>query len=112
VDFRGGAASAAGTAGGGVASDGLHDRSEFRERARAQVIAVCESAGDDDAVTAFEVSIFVPEKFCVAAQHLFRDMHRIVIAIGAGQDDDAEFHCLDSNPERSEGSSVQYEDQS
>src|SRR6266511_2596481 len=80
------------SAAGGVTPDRLHDRSEFRERAGAEIVAIREPAGDDDAVDAFEVGVFVPEHFRFRAEEVARDVERVVIAVGTGQNDDAEFH--------------------
>ena len=77
----------------GVAADRLHDRRELRQRAGAEVVAVRETARDDHAVGAFEVRLLVPEQLGVRAEHVVRHVHRIVIAVRAGKDDDAEFHA-------------------
>src|SRR5207253_4462765 len=76
----------------GVTPDRLHDRSELRQRAGAQIIAVREAAGDDYAVNAFEIRLLVPKHFRLGAEEIARDVQRVVIAIGTGEDDDAEFH--------------------
>ena len=90
------------------APDRLHHRRELRQRAGAKVIAVREPAGNDDAVGAAKVRLLVPQHLDLGAEHIARHMHRIVIAIRAGQDDDAEFHaarslarrCDVTNPDR------------
>ena len=50
----------------GEALDLGHDRREARERARAQVVAVGEAAGDDHRVDALQVVVAVPEQHRVA----------------------------------------------
>jgi hypothetical protein len=76
----------------GMAADRLHDRGELRQRAGAQVIAVREAAGDDHDIGAFEVGVLVPQHLGVRAEDVLRHVQCIVIAVRAGEDDDAEFH--------------------
>src|SRR2546423_1880767 len=73
-----------------VTLDRLHDRRELRESAGAKVIAVCETAGDDHAVSAFEISVLVPEDLRVGAEECLRHVQRIVIAIRTRQQNNSE----------------------
>src|SRR2546428_4913863 len=75
-----------------MAADRLHDRSELRERAGPEVIAVCKSARDDHAVDALQIRVFVPQHFSFGAEDVARDVERVVIAVGTGENDDTEFH--------------------
>jgi hypothetical protein len=77
---------------GGVAFDRLHDRRELGQRAGAQVVAVGEAAGDDDAVGAAQVGVLVPEDLAFGAENVAHDVLRVVIAVRAGEENDAEFH--------------------
>ncbi len=76
----------------GVTADRLHDRSKFRQRSGPQIVAVSESAGNDHAIDTFQIGVFMPEDFRLGAENVARDMQRVVIAIGAGENDHAEFH--------------------
>ena len=76
----------------GVAADRLHHRRELRERAGAEVVAVCEAARDDHAVGAVQVGLLVPEELRLFAEDVLGDVQRVVVAVRAGKDDDREFH--------------------
>jgi hypothetical protein len=70
--------------------DRLHDRREPGDGAGAQVVAVGESAGDDDAVDAVQVGVAVPQWHDVG--HAARRQAGVDVVTGAGEGDDAELH--------------------
>ena len=65
---------------------------EARDGAGAQVVAVREAAGQDDDVGALQARLLVPDELGVLAEHVLGRVVRVVIAVGAGKDDDGEFH--------------------
>jgi hypothetical protein len=69
-----------------------HDRREPRHRTGPQIIAVGKPAGQNDHLGALQTGVFVPDQLSGLAEHLGRCMIRIVVAVGAGEDDDTEFH--------------------
>ena len=71
---------------------GAHDRREAGDRAGAQIVAVRESAGQDDDVGALQVGVLVPDELGVLAEHVLRGVIGVVVAVAAGKHDDAEFH--------------------
>jgi hypothetical protein len=75
----------------GERDDLLHDRSEARDRAGPQVVAVGEPAGDDDRVDALQVAVGVPQQHRVA--HARGGELRVDVIAGAGEADDAELHA-------------------
>ncbi len=79
-------------AGRGEAGDGLHDGGEAGDGAGAQVVAVGEAAGDEDGVAAFEGVRLVPEVGDGLAEDGAEDVVGVVVAVGAGEDEDAELH--------------------
>ena len=58
----------------------------------AKVIAVRESAGHDDAIDSLQIRLLVPQHFGLSAEDGGGHMEGVVIAVGAGQDNDSEFH--------------------
>ena len=76
---------------------GAHDRREARNRAAAEIVAVGKSAGKKDCVDVAEIGGIVPDEIGFAvqitAQILVNRVPRIVVAIAAGEDDDANFHA-------------------
>jgi len=51
-----------------------------------------EPARQDHDIGALQAGVFVPHELSGLPEHPGRGVMRIVIAIGAGKDDDAEFH--------------------
>ena len=76
----------------GKLPDRRHDRRETRHRAGAQVVAMGEPAWQNHHVGALQAGVFVPHELSGLPEHMGRRVIRIVIAVGAGKDDDAEFH--------------------
>src|SRR5437764_500903 len=74
--------------------DRLHDRRKAGDRAGAQIVAVGETAGQNDGVAASQVLRLMPDKL----DRLFEDaadgVKRVVVAIRAWKDDDSKFHCV------------------
>ena len=70
----------------------LHDGAEAGDGSGAQVVAVGETAGQDDAVGALEVVVLVPEVVGVGFGEGGEDVTGIVVAVGAGKHHDAETH--------------------
>ena len=71
-------------AAGGEGGDRLHRRREAGDRARPQVVAVGEAAGDDDAVDAGEVALFVPDQPRLAAGQ-GAGVQRVPLVAGPGE---------------------------
>ena len=69
-----------------------HDRREARDCAGPQIVAVGKAARKDQGVGALEVGVFVPDELGVLAEHVFRGVVRVVVAIAPGKHDDAELH--------------------
>src|SRR5690606_4583959 len=69
--------------------DRLHDRREAADRARAQVVAVREAAGQDDGVHAVQVRVRVPQRHGLAAREAHR-ARRVAVVEGAGERDDTD----------------------
>ena len=78
----------------GKAADRFHDGREFCDGAGAQVIAEGKASGDDDGVAIFKIVRFVPEKSNRLFGYLLDGPERVAIAVGAGEDDYAEFHGM------------------
>jgi hypothetical protein len=72
--------------------DGLHDGREAGDGAGAEIVSVGEAAGDEDGVAPFEVVRRVPEEGDGLACDFGDDVVGVVIAVGAGKDEDAELH--------------------
>ena len=85
-----------------VCGDLLHDWAEPRDGAGTQIVAVAETAREDDHIRAPQVMILVPHVRRLFAQDLSYCVIRVVIAVRAGESDDAELH--DSNPRKSSSS--------
>jgi hypothetical protein len=71
-----------------------HDGRKTRDGSAAKIVTVGESAGEDDGVRAGEISGLMPDKFGLLAEHVMSDVERVIITIGAGKNDNAEFHAL------------------
>src|SRR5207237_4685120 len=70
----------------------LHDRAEARDGPRAQVVAVAEAPGQDDAVDAVQVWVLVPEVRHLRVQHVLDHPPAVAVGPGPGKHDDPEFH--------------------
>ena len=68
---------------------GLHDRRKAGQGTRAQVVAVGEAAGQDHRVDLAQAGVAVPEQHALGPGRLGR-LHHVVLAVGAGEDDDAD----------------------
>ena len=60
--------------------DRAHDRREARDRAGAQVVAVCESAGQDDRIGGPEIGLGVPDQPCLPAEDGVGDVREVTLA--------------------------------
>src|SRR5882672_9961561 len=73
--------------------DRLHGRSESGDGARAQVVAIGETAWNDDGIALLQVLRLMPDH---AARLLGDFRHHVVgvmVAVRAREDDHAKFHC-------------------
>jgi hypothetical protein len=77
---------------------GIHDRREFGKRSSAEVVAIGESAGQNDSVEAFDVCVLVPDVFHRFAEHGLNDVVAILFAIRTGENNDAELHMFEITP--------------
>ena len=74
--------------------DATHDGRKTRDGSAAKVITVSESAGKNYGVGAAKIGGLMPDKFGLLAEHVMRDVECVIITIGAGKNDNAEFHAL------------------
>src|SRR5437867_3089003 len=74
----------------GEPDDTLHNRGKFGHRPAAEVIAVGEAPGKDDAVATGKRPVLVPEKTGLLTQDVLHHMVAIVLAVRAGENHDAE----------------------
>jgi hypothetical protein len=81
-----------GSAGAGKRGDRSHDGREAGDRAGSQVIAVREPAWQHDDISAPETRLLVPDELGLLAEHVLGRVVGVVIAVGPGKDNDAEFH--------------------
>ena len=65
---------------------------EARDGAGAQVVAVAEPARQDDDVAALQVVVLVPQQHGLFAERLDDRLEGVVVAVRAGEGDDAELH--------------------
>jgi len=79
-------------AGVGEALDRLHDGCELGDGSGAEVVAIGESAGNEDGVAALEVFGGVPEIGDGLVHQSVDDVVGVVVAVRAGEDEDAELH--------------------
>src|SRR5665213_1918257 len=77
-----------------IANNIAHDWREPRDGARPQIIAIGKSARQNDEIDIFPNRIgFMPNEFGIRlAEHKLHGVHRVVIAIRAGENDDAGSH--------------------
>jgi hypothetical protein len=71
-----------------------HDGRKTGDGAGAEVITEGESAGKNYCVRACEIGGLMPDKFGLLAEHVMGDVESVIITIGAGKNDNAEFHAL------------------
>ena len=90
----------------GEVADRRHDRREARDRAGAQVVAVREPAGQDHDVGALEARVLVPDERGLVPEHVLRGVVGVVVAVGAGKDDDGELHVSRSCPDAPPATSI------
>src|ERR1019366_5560466 len=76
----------------GEFADGLHDRGELGDGAGAEVVAVSEPSWHDDGVAVLKVLGVVPKESYGLLRDLLDGPEGIVIAVGTGENNDAEFH--------------------
>src|SRR5207245_8579307 len=81
-------------AGLGEFLDGLHHRRKSRDGASPQIVAVGESAGQDDGVAIREILGLVPYEFDGLLQDVADGVKSVVVAIGPGENDDSKFHAV------------------
>src|SRR6266849_6203467 len=72
--------------------DGFHHRRKTRDGASAQVIAVGESAGQDNGIAICQILRLVPDEFDGLFQDVADSVKRVVVTIGPGENDDSKFH--------------------
>ncbi len=73
---------------GGETLDGLHDGTETGDGAGAEVIAIAESAGNDDGVKTGKGVFLVPDKTTLMAENVNDGVEGVLIAIGGGELED------------------------
>src|SRR6266850_1193635 len=73
--------------------DRLHGGSESGDGARAQVVAVGETAWDDDGVAILQVFRLVPDHAAWLLGDFRHHVVGVMVAVRAGEDDHAKFHC-------------------
>ena len=72
--------------------DRTQDRRVAGEGAGAEVVAIGEAAGQHDGVEVVDLGGLVPDPFGGLAEHAGEDVEGVVVAIGTGKNDHAEFH--------------------
>src|SRR5215210_6460559 len=75
-----------------VLDDLLHHRAEPRDRAGAEIVAVAESAGEDDDIAPLQVVILVPEVDRLLTESLDDCLVRVEVTVRAREGHDAELH--------------------
>ena len=76
----------------GEPRNGLHYRRKARNRAGAQVVAIGKAARNQDRVAAFQVVRLMPQVGDGLPHDAAEHVVRVVVAVGAGKDQNAEFH--------------------
>ena len=79
---------------GSKLTDLIHDGRKLSDCSRAQVVAVSKAAGHNNGITVFQVMRIMPEHRRLLAGGGNGRVVAILIAIGAGKDDDAKFHVF------------------
>lgn len=72
----------------------LHDRRELGDGSAAEVVAVRETAGNDDGVEAGERGVLMPHEVGGGAGKVIESENAVLVAIRAREADDGEFHHL------------------
>ena len=72
----------------------LHHRAEPRDGARAQVVAVAESAGNNHGIGVTERSFLMPDESGRMAEDIAQDMHRVLVAIRSRKLENGEVHWV------------------
>ena len=72
--------------------DRPHHRRKSGDGAGAKIIAIGEPAGQDDRIEAGQRSFLMPDWDRFLAEDAGNDVDAVVIAVGAGENDDAEIH--------------------
>jgi len=75
----------------------VHDGRKTRDGSGAEVITECETAGKNDDIRAGKIGGLMPDEFSLLAEYVMRYVKSVIIAIGAGENDNAEFHSLTLN---------------
>src|SRR4029077_4451754 len=70
----------------------FHYRGEFGDGSRTQIVAISESAGHDDGIAVLQIVGFVPQERDRLFGHILNGPIRIMVTVGAWENDDAEFH--------------------
>src|SRR5215472_3237205 len=79
-------------AGGGKFLDGLHHRRKAGDGAGAQIVAVGESAGQNEGVAVREVLRLVPDELDGLLEDVSDGVKGVVVAIGPWKNNDSKFH--------------------
>jgi len=74
--------------------DAAHNGRKTGDGSGSKIVTESESTGNDDDVRASEIFGLMPDKFGLLAEHVMSDVERVIITIGAGKNDNAEFHAL------------------
>ena len=77
---------------GGARLDLAHDRRVRRHRAATQVVAIGEAAGQHDQIGRRKLGVAMPDDRRLLAAGALQRGADVVLAIGAGEDDDGSFH--------------------
>jgi hypothetical protein len=72
--------------------DRLHHRGEAGDGPAAQVVAVGEPAGQDEAVVTGQVGVLVPDVPYRLLEHFFYNMKAVQLAVGTGKNHNPEIH--------------------
>ena len=80
------------TAGLGVPPYRRHHRRVRRDGAAPQIVAVGESAGQDDELTVAQILVLMPQEDRILVEDVLQDVVDVVVAVATGKDDDAAFH--------------------
>src|SRR5690606_27701479 len=75
-------------AAGGVLLNRLHDRRHGCEGARAQRVAIGETARDEDGVDVVRHLVLVPDLDDIAAKHIAQGVDGVALAVRSGEDND------------------------
>ncbi len=80
--------------GAGKFFNAAHDGRKARDGSSAEVVTESEAAWKNDDVRAGEIGGLMPDKFSLLAKDVMGDVECVVITIGAGKNDNAEFHVF------------------